>query len=156
MRTPDTAPTRTWFITGASRGLDSIESSRALRVGGRLGRSMSAHCTSNGKAMLSTLSEAELLALYPDEDLSQCTTHSIGSRTGLLQALDEVRRAGYATSEEESEEGVASIGIALAVTPWGRLAVTASAPLSRMTPDTRPRVLSRIRAAVEEINKLLP
>src|SRR5215212_8391310 len=46
--------------------IDSIESPRAVRVGSRLGRSMPAHCTSNGKAMLATLTDAELTALYPD------------------------------------------------------------------------------------------
>jgi DNA-binding IclR family transcriptional regulator len=45
--------------------LDSIESSRAVRVASRLGRSLPAHCTSTGKAMLSLLTTDELRHLHP-------------------------------------------------------------------------------------------
>src|SRR5437764_1238547 len=41
--------------------IDSIESKRALRVGGRLGRSMPAHCTSTAKALLAQLRHDDLI-----------------------------------------------------------------------------------------------
>ncbi|MBA3367625.1 MAG: hypothetical protein H0T99_02940, partial [Geodermatophilaceae bacterium] len=88
--------------------IDSIESSQALRVVNRLGRSMPAHCTPTGKALLATLSEPELLAAYPDEELVQLTRHSIG------------------TSQEESEEGVQSLAVALRAVGSPRLALCAS------------------------------
>jgi DNA-binding IclR family transcriptional regulator len=135
--------------------IDSLESSRALRVGGRLGRSMPAHCTSNGKAMLATLSEAELLALYPHEELRQLTPHSVGTRTRLLEVLEEVRVQGFASSEEESEEGVSSVAVALPARHTPRLAVTASAPQSRLSESVRRDVLAHVFAAVEEIDQLL-
>jgi DNA-binding IclR family transcriptional regulator len=134
--------------------IDSLESSRALRVGGRLGRSVPAHCTSNGKAMLAALSEQELLAVYPDEELEQMTPRSIATRTALVGELDTVRRRGYATSEGESEEGVASIGVALStISP--RHAVNASAPLLRLDKATRKRILERVRQAVQEIDQVV-
>lgn len=135
--------------------IDSIESSRALRVGGRLGRSMAAHCTSTGKVLLAGLSEQELLSLYPHEELPQLTAHSIGTRTRLLEELAMVRAQGYATSEEESEEGVSSLAVALPARHAPRLAVTASAPVTRMSEATRHDVLSHIFAAVEEIDQRL-
>jgi DNA-binding IclR family transcriptional regulator len=135
--------------------IDSIESSRALRVGGRLGRSMPAHCTSNGKAMLACLSEEELLRLYPHEQLPQLTLNSITTRTRLLEVLAQVRAQNYATSDEESEEGVASIGVALPSSRSPRLAVTASAPVSRMSAESRQVILTGLFAAVEEIDRLL-
>lgn len=134
--------------------IDSIESGRALRVGGRLGRTMPAHCTSNGKAMLSTLTEAELLRIFPDEQLTRLTPNSVRTRAELLRELAEVRDRGFATSQEESEEGVSSIAVALTCGPTP-LAVTASAPVSRMTAATRKTVLAHLRAAAEEIDKLL-
>jgi DNA-binding IclR family transcriptional regulator len=134
--------------------IDSLESSRALRVGGRLGRSVPAHCTSNGKAMLATLSEQELLAIYPEEELEQMTSRSIATRTALIAELDTIRRRGYATSEGESEAGVASVGVALSsISP--RHAVNASAPLLRLDKATRKRILERVRQAVQEIDQVL-
>lgn len=135
--------------------IDSIESSRALRVGGRLGRSMAAHCTSTGKVLLAGLSEPELLARYPDEELPQLTPHSIGTRTRLLEVLALVRAQGFATSQEESEEGVSSLAVALPDRHSPRLAVNASAPVSRMDEATRQHVLTRVSAAAEEIDQLL-
>ncbi|MGZ4549013.1 MAG: IclR family transcriptional regulator [Blastococcus sp.] len=135
--------------------IDSIESDRALRVGSRLGRAMAAHCTSTGKALLATLSESELMALYPDEQLLSLTEHSIRTRTELLTALDKIRADGYASSQEESEEGVASLAVALRSSRAPRLAVNASVPVSRMTAATREAVLDRLMAAAEEMDHLL-
>lgn len=134
--------------------IDSIESGRALRVGGRLGRTMPAHCTSNGKAMLATLTEAELFRIFPDEELTQLTLNSLSTRTDLLRELAEIRSRGFATSQEESEEGVSSLAVAVtsASTP---LAVTASAPVSRMSDTTRKAVVTQLFAAAEELDKLL-
>jgi DNA-binding IclR family transcriptional regulator len=134
--------------------IDSIESGRALRVGGRLGRTMPAHCTSNGKAMLATLTEADLFRIYPDEELTRLTSNSVGTRTDLVRELAEVRNQGFATSQEESEEGVSSLAVALSSGPTP-MAVTASAPVSRMTAGTRKTVLALLLAAAEEIDKLL-
>lgn len=135
--------------------IDSIESDRALRVANRLGRSMPAHCTSTGKALLAMLTDDELHLLYPDERLIQLTPHSLGTRTELLDAVRTIRSRGFATSKEESEEGVASLAVALASTRSPRLAVNASLPLSRMSSATEQDILTRLVAAAEEIDHLL-
>lgn len=134
--------------------IDSIESERALRVGGRLGRSMAAHCTSTGKALLAELSDEEVCRLYPEEQLIPLTANSIQTRTALLAALAEVRTQGYARSEEESEEGVTSVAIALHTTS-PRLAVNVSVPVNRMTDEVRRAIRTHLMAVVEELDPLL-
>jgi len=136
--------------------IDSIESTRALRVVNRLGRSMRAHCTSTGKALLATLSDEELRALYPEESLPQLTQHSIDTRTKLLAEIAEIRRRGYATSQEESEEGVKSLAVALRASRPPRLALCASVPVSRMTATTRKRIREHLIESAEAIDQLLP
>lgn len=89
--------------------LDSMESPRAVRVVSRADRMMPAHCTSNGKASLSLLSTEELRRLYPSEELEALTARSLQTRTALEKDLKAVRRRGFATSNEESEEDVASV-----------------------------------------------
>lgn len=135
--------------------IDSLESSRALRVGGRLGRSVPAHCTSNGKAMLATLTDDEVRALYPHEELERMTPHSIGTRAELLEHLDAIRRAGYATSTEESEEGVGSIAVALSGARTPRHAVNASGPLARLAEPRWSAMLDAVRDAADQIDALL-
>ena len=135
--------------------IDSLDSVRALRVAGRLGRSLPAHCTSTGKALLAELSDEELFHLYPEEDLVQLTEHSIATRTELLKALAEVRDRGYARSHEEAEEGVTSVAVALHSTRSPRLAINASAPVSRMSDSLVEAVLGHLSEAAEELDHLL-
>ncbi|WP_328305617.1 IclR family transcriptional regulator [Actinomycetospora sp. NBC_00405] len=135
--------------------IDSLESSRALRVGGRLGRSVPAHCTSNGKAMLATLTDDEVALLYPHEQLARMTDHSIGTRTELFAALAAIRRDGYATSHEESEEGVGSIAVALTAARTPHHAINASGPVSRLGEPRWSAMLVAVREAAREIDALL-
>jgi DNA-binding IclR family transcriptional regulator len=115
------------------RFLDAVESRRAVRVVSRVGRSLPAHCTSLGKALLATLDDAELARLYPEENLEQVTARSISTRSELEAALQQVRELGYATNREESEEGVASVAAAVPTGPPGlRLGLNVSAPITRM------------------------
>ncbi len=104
--------------------LDSIESGRAVRVASRAGRTMPAHCTSTGKAMLSLLDPNELRVLYPDEELDSLTDRSIHSFAGLARDLVTTRRRGYATSNQESEEGVTSVAIGIVSASGGLYGLT--------------------------------
>jgi DNA-binding IclR family transcriptional regulator len=133
------------------RFIDAIESPKATRVASRLGRQMAAHCTSTGKALLSTLTAEELGRLYPSEELPQLTPHSIGSLTALKDELETVRRLGYATSNQESEEGVCSVAVAFPPTRMPlRLAFNVSVPVYRMTDAVRERTAAALKAAVAD------
>lgn len=140
------------MLDGTSvRFIDSIESPRAVRVASRLGRSMPAHCTSTGKAMLAQLSTDALHRLYPREELTALTPNSVRSRTELEEEIDRVRRSGYAASTEESEEGVGSVAVALPPerTPM-RMAFNVSVPISRMNRADQRHMSEVLRQAVEE------
>lgn len=70
--------------------------------------------------------------------------------------MAEVRAQGYATSNEESEDGVSSVAVALHTRHGGvGLAITASVPQSRMADAARVDVARHVASAVEEINELL-
>ncbi|WP_375399447.1 IclR family transcriptional regulator [uncultured Amnibacterium sp.] len=115
------------------RFMDGIESRKAVRVASRLGKSLPAHCTSIGKAMLAELSPAELHRLYPEATLATLTEKSISDRAELERQLANTRRIGYAVNREESEEGVASVSVAIPTSvPGLRLALSISAPATRL------------------------
>lgn len=132
----------------------AVESTRALRVASRLGRIMPAHCTSTGKALLATLSDGEIRALYPQEELVQLTPHSIGTRNRLLGVLADVRRRGFAVSREESEDGVASMAVAVPAV-WPRVALAASVPRSRLSAMAGRQIRSRLIDGANEIAELV-
>jgi DNA-binding IclR family transcriptional regulator len=106
--------------------------------------------------MLATLSDEEVLALYPKERLTKITAHTIGTRTELLDALARVRRRGWAASREESEEGVSSVAVAVPGDQLPRLAINASVPRSRMSAVAQKTIREHLTAAAAEIGALLP
>jgi len=140
-------------LEGANvRFIDAVESPQALRVAARTGRVLPAHCTSVGKALLAHLDKAELRALYPGSKLVAQTSHSISRRRQLELALDELRERGYAVNEEESEEGVGSIGVAI-LRPSGVpvAGMSIAAPMSRFKPAQREKMAAVALDAAERL-----
>lgn len=129
--------------------IDSIESSRTVRVGSRFDALMPAHATSAGKAMLAALPASEVLARYPAEKLASLTGRTLASRTKLLAALEQVRAVGFAVNVEESEPGLAAVGMAvLGVDRRPAAAVTVAGPVQRMTPQWLSMLAGELRAPV--------
>ncbi|MEU9348523.1 IclR family transcriptional regulator [Streptomyces sp. NPDC048278] len=138
------------------RFIDAIESPKAVRVASRLGRSMLAHCTSSGKAMLTTLSTEQLHQLYPEEELPGLTEHSIRSRSDLEREIAAIRRRGYATSSEEGEEGVSSVAVAFpAELPSLRLAFNTAVPAGRISRADTKHIGELLRATVDRASQVL-
>lgn len=135
--------------------VDAIESSRAVRVGSRQGRSLPANCTATGKAMLSHLEEDQLRRLFPNEKLNGLTSGSITSRTELEKTLKTIRDRGYATSHEESEDGVMSVAVAVP-SPGGTLyGINVSVPAHRMSPQLRSELGILLQATTKELKDLM-
>jgi DNA-binding IclR family transcriptional regulator len=145
------------MLDGANiRFVAAVEGPAAVRVASRLGRTMPAHCTSTGKLLLAQLSEAELRQLFPREKLERITSHSIVSRTELEAELSRIRERGYAVNREESEEGVASVAVAIPTrAPGLRLALNAAAPQSRLDGSQYAAVAAAIVKAAKEIGDQL-
>lgn len=138
------------------RFVAAVEGPTAVRVASRLGRTMPAHCTSTGKVMLAQLPESEFRQLFPDDKLETVTAQSISTRTELEAELSRIREQGYAVNREESEEGVASVAVAIPTrAPGLRLALNAAAPKQRLSTSQYPSVAARLVQAANEIGSQL-
>ncbi|MDF1602131.1 IclR family transcriptional regulator [Nocardioides sp. YIM 152315] len=131
--------------------VDAVESPRAVRVGSRLGKTMPAHCTSSGKALLTMLDETAIRTLYPDEKLPRLTPQSVTKRSVLLKQVAEARDRGYATSLEESEDGVASVSVPLGEYGGARYALNVASPQGRMTDETQAEIAAGLMAVATEV-----
>jgi len=115
------------------RFIDSVEGPELIRVGSRTGEVLPAHVSSVGKIMLSSLTDAELLRLYPTPQLAGLTERSITSRPTLLEELATVRATGFATSFEESAVGLSAVAVPVADRSGHVLAaIGVSVPASRL------------------------
>ena len=127
-----------------TRFLASVESTQILRVGDRAGTVLPATRTSGGKALLATLSRAELAELYlPSGDDGGHHGHdpdeaamSPAEFERLCRALETVRRRGYGLNLEETETGVKAIGRCVHDESGRALgAITIAVPSARFSRD---------------------
>jgi IclR family acetate operon transcriptional repressor len=137
---------------GSAMFLDSVETSRSLRIGSRLGRTMPAHCTAAGKAMLAQMDSGELHRLYPDGRLERLTPQSLSTMAALESELAAVRERGFATNFGQSEADVAAVAVAVpAQAGHPRAAITVSAPITRLSDDDAPRIAEAARRAAAAV-----
>jgi DNA-binding IclR family transcriptional regulator len=81
--------------------LAGVEKPTLPTIYSRFGRSAPAHCCSLGKAILAHLSEKQVQELIRAEPLIAQTPNSIISAARFFDELEEIRKRGYATDNEE-------------------------------------------------------
>jgi len=88
-----------------------VESFQDAGGGAWIGRHIDLHCTAQGKALISTLSDKELDKLFGGKELARFTSRTISSLTALKAHLALVRANGFAVNDEEQVAGVRAIAI---------------------------------------------
>ena len=81
--------------------LAGVEKPTLPTIYSRFGKSAPAHCCSLGKAILAHLSEKQVQELVRAEPLVAQTPNSITSAARFFDELEEIRKRGYATDNEE-------------------------------------------------------
>ena len=131
-------------LSGADvRFVATVESAQVLRVGDRTGRTLPAHRSSGGKALLATLDEERLRAV-----LAPLGDDAV--RVG--RQLRTVRRRGFAINAGETEAGLSAVGVA--VPPAGGLdtvALSVAAPSVRYSAERLPEWVRALTAAAQGI-----
>lgn len=89
--------------------VERLEGPNTVQMFGQLGRRVSAHRASSGKALLAFLGTARREALLDGWELDAPTPATISDLDGLRDELKRVRRQGFAENREESEPGVTSV-----------------------------------------------
>ncbi|UFN48283.1 SMP-30/gluconolactonase/LRE family protein [Roseomonas sp. OT10] len=137
-------------------GLGKFEGPHEVRSAARLGQRKPLHCTSQGKAILAFLPEAERDALLRRQPLASLTPHTITDRRRLAAALRIIRARGFATDDEEIVEGVRCVG-APVLDPEGRVAgaVSIAGPAWRMTRERLDLLGPEVAAAGRRIGAQL-
>jgi IclR family acetate operon transcriptional repressor len=132
--------------------VDSVETTRAVRVGSRTGASMPAHCTAGGKALLAALTGAQVKELFPQGRIKGLTPNSITTRAELEKELDKIRDDGYAINIGESEPDISALAMAIGDGERGTLGVVSiSAPISRLDRKGMVELIDPLRTTVKAI-----
>ena len=128
------------------RFVATAECDHVLRVGDRTGRTLPAHRSSGGKAVLATLDReqrAAVLGALDEETVAR-----------LERELRTVRRRGLAVNDQETEAGLTAIGVAVP-DPAGavRAALSLAVPTVRYARDRLPEWGSVLHAAATGVSR---
>ena len=135
--------------------VDSVESTRAVRVGSRVGLTMPAHCTAAGKAILAALPPVALDE-YLDALPAALTPHSITDRDAVRAEIELTAARGYATNFEESEDGLSAVAAAIPGSSGVvHAAITMSFPAERLPPERAAAVAEPVVRSAQAIGARL-
>ncbi|WP_367125596.1 IclR family transcriptional regulator [Streptomyces phytohabitans] len=134
-----------------------IDSTHAVRMVSAAGRKLPAHCTSVGKMLLASLSEAELDArLEAHGPLTAMTPNSLTEPDALRDALTEVRARGVAVEQRESNPDVSCVAAPVRDS-GGRVvaALSVSVPMIRWSDERRDELAAlAVKGAAELSGRL--
>ena len=132
---------------------DQIQGRHRLRTVSAIGETFPLHCTANGKALLSVLPDEKLERLLR-APLQKMTPNTITKASELRKEIENCRRTGVATDNEEHTEGISAIGTGF-TDPMGRaVALSIPVPTTRYT-RTRQELTAHLLAARKRILEAL-
>jgi IclR family acetate operon transcriptional repressor len=134
--------------------LETRESRRSTHLVSRVGRTLPAHATALGKALLAELTQDEIGALFT-EPLPALTPNTITTLEALLAECETTRERGYAA---EVEEGTPGIRCVAAVVPYripGTDAISCSIPVDQITDTEATQVGQLLAESADELGRRL-
>lgn len=122
------------------RFVATVECDAVLRVGDRAGRSLPAHRSAAGKALLATLDAdvlAGVLSRLAPEDAERAH-----------RELRSVRRRGFALNDQATEAGLTAVGVAV---PGGAAAISLAMPRVRFSREGLPGWVSALTSTADAV-----
>ena len=124
--------------------LDHIEGQHRLRAVSAIGVSFPLHCSANGKAMLSALSDPTLAQMKKTLHLTKITPHSLSSWKQLETEIVKIRRTGIAYDLEEHTLGISAVGTSI-IGPEGEIAAISIPTPSLRFNDTKRQLEAALK-----------
>jgi DNA-binding IclR family transcriptional regulator len=136
--------------------LDRVEGLAALSTPSLPGRLFPVHCTSLGKAILAGLEDADVRRLLGHRGLKRLTARTLPTVDALLDDLRGVRRRGYASTEDELELGLSTVGAAIRDRAGDIVAaISIGGPSPRLRTATMAAVGERVKRTADLISAQL-
>jgi len=127
-----------------------VPSPQSMRMFTEVGRVVMLHCTGVGKALLSTLSDEQVIATLKRTGMPARTEHTITHPQTMLEALAEIRKQGYAVDDGEQELGVRCVAVPIKELPFAA-ALSVSGPSGRITLDQVPLIAPDMQGAAADL-----
>ncbi len=141
-------------VLGGGTAINVVEAQGTASVALQtwVGQSSPAHATSSGKVLLSSLSDDEVRALYPN-GIPAYTSTTITDIDVLLDDLHTVAERGWAIADEELEVGLVAIAAPVRDHTGALIsALSISGPRYRLDPDDAPRFAAQVQEAAAALS----
>ncbi|WP_432240653.1 IclR family transcriptional regulator [Herbaspirillum robiniae] len=119
------------LVNGEVLFMDRFLSDQPVRAVPALGAAYPAYSMSNGKALLSLCTDAEIRSLYGNADLQRLTPNTLGSVELLLKQVDAIRRGAISCDLEEHAMGTCAVGLPVGHYRGVKLAISVVLPVAR-------------------------
>jgi IclR family acetate operon transcriptional repressor len=127
-----------------------------MRLFTRMGARAPVYCTGVGKCLLAWLGAQEVLKHLPVDPFPRFTPYTITTREEFIKVLKKVRRNGYATDDEEREEGVSCVTAPIKNVVGDVVgAISLSGPTTRIKRQGVAVLKKMVMAAADEISSSL-
>lgn len=127
-----------------------VPSPQWMRMFTEVGRVVMLHSTGVGKALLSTLTDDQVLATLKRAGMPAQTEHTIIQPQAMLEALAEIRERGYAVDDGEQELGVRCVAVPIKELPFAA-ALSVSGPSSRISFEQVQLIAPDLQAAAADL-----
>ncbi len=130
------------------------DGNQPVQLVSNVGRRLPAHATGLGKALLASLPEDYLDALYARRQLSVLTPNTISTLNQLKADLELTRQRGYALDDQESAEGLQCLAAPIYDhTGHAVAAISVSFLAARTNQDHFQCILESVRRAAKNITE---
>ena len=116
-------------------------SDQALRYAVETGTRLPLHALASGKALLATMSEAELDRYFAEANFERYTPATVTSEAKLRKQIEEARRTGFALTDEERSLGINGIGRVVKIGGEVVGALSVAIPKVRYSPALEQRAM---------------
>ena len=137
------------------RVVQTLESTREIRMSNYLSRILSPYGSSLGKAIAAHQDPARLNQLFQVYGVYPLTKKTIVDPALMLEELERTRRRGYSSEFEETVEGGCCFGAPIRVAHQVRAAISVSIPIARYSDGFDAKVGEILIAAASRIEALL-
>ena len=131
--------------------IETAASPQVVRLFTVVGNRVPLHATGAGKALLASLPQPRREALLDRTELGPHTNKTLIDRAALTRALDDARERGYALDDEEYDDGVRCVAVAVGPIGAPVAAISISGPASRLTKQRCVELVPQLRRAAGEL-----
>jgi IclR family transcriptional regulator, acetate operon repressor len=117
-------------------------SEQALRYSVATGKRLPMHALASGKALLAALSDAELDRYFAEVERERFTASTITSEKALRRQIEEIRKTGFAFTDEELTLGINGIGRVVTIDGEAVGALSVAMPIVRSDDELHKRAMT--------------